>query len=613
MRRVVLSLASFFLPVFAPIGLGLFLVNRLLKPKLRTQAAWLWLSVVLLIPVPFQLANSVPWWLLAELVLIFFLGHVLKTERRPLLYGLSAALGLMLVMGLIDRQASKRLWVDSANPPSVLDSFSGISHLKSDTAKRQGRHWTVGKEWDLEGSSLVELSFDARLAQGQIGWDWYRYNPAYTLSRRDGELITKVIPAAGDFQSISREVYTGLPLAHRSFRAIVRLRAETTNTSAALILQENGANYRGQRQLINVTSSWQSFDIRWDAPESIEQKSIRLLISDVVVPFEVDGGYIEEFIDGHWQRLKAEPVGLVVRPIVDARRQDTPSKRFLPTEDWQSFSFSLDTPDISRLRLAMQIEGGLDIDLRNIKLNAQDGEALPLASRTALWFPQANLAGHTGLVVSYLIALLSPNIFFAMLSLGLGFVFIFLTASRAAWLTMIVASLVFLAITVKRRWLRLGLLVLLAAMSLAVLGRSLFSTNNVSRFEIWELAWIHMWSRPLFGIGEAQFSLAWQDAFPLDTRDVPPHAHNLWLEFGSSYGIPGFVAIIAMTAVLMYLAWRWGAWRGLALTGAVLCLNLFDFSFFYAGVLMPLILGLNLMREESLAAHARGDSAPPSL
>jgi O-antigen ligase len=122
--------------------------------------------------------------------------------------------------------------------------------------------------------------------------------------------------------------------------------------------------------------------------------------------------------------------------------------------------------------------------------------------------------------------------------------------------------------------------------------------NPISRWDIWQVALQALLAYPLTGLGTQPF-ISFMAGLDFPRHLIATHAHNLWLQFGAAYGIPGLLAALWLTGGLLGLAWRWGRWRGLGLVVPVMIMQLFDYTLFYAGVLFPLILGLNALRDNA--------------
>jgi putative inorganic carbon (HCO3(-)) transporter len=87
----------------------------------------------------------------------------------------------------------------------------------------------------------------------------------------------------------------------------------------------------------------------------------------------------------------------------------------------------------------------------------------------------------------------------------------------------------------------------------AVLG--LDSTGNVfGRLELWSRAMFMLQDFPYTGIGLGLFEPMVAALYPvfLNSTDAPlPHSHNLYLQMGVDYGIPGFVAFVGLVVTAL--------------------------------------------------------------
>lgn len=639
------SAATFALALFAPLGLALFALRAWLRRAPPRLARGWWLAAALLLPLPFQwLAGRTGLELAAQALLLALLFWLLQAERRALARGLGAALLVLLAAALPLQARSAQLWLDALQPPPLTAQLRGESYLAP-----QPNYRAVGKAWRLDpATERVRLSFEARLASGEPGWEWYAYDPQFRLAPAvdaAGERFTRVEvpPADAPLRNISREFDTGRPLGGRTFRARLELRSprpqrteserqrESSGCTGA-ILQENGGRYRGSCEALALGPEWQAVEIDWQAPSNIAVSNIRLLLADLPDDFEVRGGTIEELRGDTWAPLAPlEPTGASVRPALPGqRRQARPSYAFTPTPSWQAHSVTLDLSDAAEresLKIDAQLEGGLGLELRGVRLESlTPGTAAPRPQpyrRSALWFPQANLAGHSVATLGLALAAVGfsgPALLGgALLALPL----VLLSGSRAA-LAAALLGLLGLSGLLYRSWRQRALLAGLALLALGlaapwapnVLGRfqTFAASNEVSRPQIWARAWQAFQEHPIFGLGEDGFAAYWRVSGAPDTRVPPPHAHDLWLQFAASYGLPGLVGILLFTGGLLALAWRWGRWRGLGLAVPVLAMNVFDYTLFYAGVLYPLVLGLNALRGARLdggAASGNNEKAGP--
>lgn len=78
-------------------------------------------------------------------------------------------------------------------------------------------------------------------------------------------------------------------------------------------------------------------------------------------------------------------------------------------------------------------------------------------------------------------------------------------------------------------------------------------------------------------------------------NELPVHAHNWWLQQGVAHGIPGIVAAMWFSLVLLWIAWRAGRWRGAILVMGVLALQVFDVTLLHWSVFSPLVLSVNAL------------------
>jgi len=192
-----------------------------------------------------------------------------------------------------------------------------------------------------------------------------------------------------------------------------------------------------------------------------------------------------------------------------------------------------------------------------------------------LAFPFLNSSGFTANLVAGALAPVLPVAFVwawsqtrwkRALALALALFFfgvIVLTQSRGAILGSVVAGAILLL------W-RAPRLIWLAAVVGAAAAVALFwlgpanvaegllvsdSTNTAaSRLELWQRA-LYIWQDfPFTGIGLGTFAQVVPVLYPLFLNDpaLPiPHAHNLYLQMGVDFGLPGFVAFVgSVTAAL---------------------------------------------------------------
>jgi hypothetical protein len=612
-------LATFGLAIFLPLSLILFSFLRLKNPqRLQLWFPWLYVWVALLFPAVFQLfAGHFSVWLITQFLLSLSVSFILVNYSK---WGLLLSLVVILVALITSWEQSRHSWTDSTTTPQFNNMVRGISVLENSASTY---YRAIGKSWHTSpGKKQIQLSFAARSLTDEPTWEWYRYNLDYILEPfmdNSGDDALHVTPpeSANKSHYITREVFTGQPLANRIFRATVSLRSEipqSTQGCDGIVLQENGGTYRGQCQAVNLNHEWQTFETIWQAPEGIETQNLRVVLLNLASPYDVKGLRLEEKINGIWQQITPlEPAGIVLRPqIANVRRQELPSFVFVPGTKWQTYThtFDLTVPD-HKLSFVFQLQGGAALELRNIRLqNAVTQQRLkPFTfTRLPLWFTQANLAGHTIAMLGLALTVAFRSIGIKVLIVVLTLAAISFTGSRAAFLAALLGMcwLLLLSIKVKPRVFMTALIVLVA---LAIFSwntdlgltrvLNLEDENSVKRVEIWKVAWQGFLENPWTGIGEDSdaFIKYWQSN-PAAPTQIANHAHNFWLHFAITYGISGLIASLWISIGLFHLAWRWGKTQGIGIVLAMFVMNFLDYSLFYSSFLGLFVLTINTFNPE---------------
>ncbi|MFN2251653.1 MAG: O-antigen ligase family protein [Anaerolineae bacterium] len=129
-----------------------------------------------------------------------------------------------------------------------------------------------------------------------------------------------------------------------------------------------------------------------------------------------------------------------------------------------------------------------------------------------------------------------------------------LTQSRGAWLALVVALAAMAAL--RRTW--LAGLVAIGSIAAVVVGWSI-TYGTQSRLELWRATTAMLRDSPLAGIGLNTFPLVYGQDPAYSGYYVYQgyaHAHNLVLQAGLDYGVPGLVAVAGLHAALAWAAWR---------------------------------------------------------
>ncbi len=142
-----------------------------------------------------------------------------------------------------------------------------------------------------------------------------------------------------------------------------------------------------------------------------------------------------------------------------------------------------------------------------------------------------------------------------------------LTQSRGAWLGIIAALGVLVALRWRRGWLALPLATVAAGLVAWQIGFGRVADAMLAsqalggadqRVEIWSRALYMLQDFPFTGVGMGSFRQAANLLYPffLAGPDAEiPHAHNLFLQVGVDLGVPGLVAWLALLILVCVCAW----------------------------------------------------------
>ena len=533
-----------------------------------------------------------------------------------------AAIALLAVGLLVERQTASHTWHAFGDEGVIGERFIGFFRGWETLVNREDiRVWS--RFWSIPPHRQgLRIDLEARLEVGQPGSEWHLFSPEFVLEYHsdEGTPFTRVHTPAGGGSQITRRINTEAPIAGRTFRARLELRAPealSTTGCQGILLREVRGGYLGECLAVDLTPVWQPFELVWTPPAEAQSPIIRIELRIPSIWYDVRRVSLEEYVAGEWLPIEPlEPTGVwfsLALPGVE--RAFWPSRGFIPTDTWQTYSLDFSTArleGLGHLRTEVRVEDGLSVAVRNVRVATLSGEAttpLPSPPRQQLWYGDQNLAGHSMAVAGLVLVSAAQSGGLGLVGALVSLTAVFFTASRAAWLALLVGLpwlLWWACRPAQRGWVFGALIVMigavLAAFGTDALGRlqvwQLAEGNTVPRTEIWGFAWDTLTAQPFAGVGEQGFVSAWQAQHPDDRREVPTHAHNLWLQFGAAYGVPGLLAALWLSAGLLVIAWRWGRWRGLGLVVPVLMMQVFDYTLFYAGVLFPLILGLNMLRGE---------------
>lgn len=627
MIRWASALSSALLAVVPVIGVVAMALRTLLtRDTSRSRIRWsLVLGATLLLPVPFQLATGQSATVLvAQAFFAAFMVFVCGGERRGVVVGFLGALAMLLVGGyLFTKWTAPLLHSEGAGLGTYI---SGKSRLGPGPM-----YWSTAKEWRVDPElELVEVAMELRLTHGEPGADWYRYNPDMTIEPCEGPSGTGCsgvgVPISADDAgplNISRELDTGRSLGGRTFRLVASLRSETTQNTegcAGLVLQENGGAYRGQCQPVALGPDWSQYEVEWTAPRAIAGSELRVLVSDIRSDYEIANVIVQEFVDGGWVELgPLEPKGLQIGIRNQGMsRQDSDVRTIVPAEEWQVHRVLLDSAGLTGngiLRLNFQTEGMIGVELRNLSIQPVGGgnRLRPVAERRwDLGFGQANLFGHSVATTGAAVMSLSESLPIQGLALVGAGVLVLKSGSRAALLALALFTLLHLFLFRRKG---AGLVVLAVAI-ISVAGLYLFAPSALQRFTSFEdgnvvprsqirtVALAAMAEQPISGLGDEAFADFWISESGGWPNQAPSHAHNFVLQQAAQYGVPGLVAALTFLVLLARYCWVRRRWKGLVLLAPVLVMSFFDYTLFFAGVLGPLLVAMQVVPGEDRLVRA---------
>jgi hypothetical protein len=592
---------AFLLGVFPPAGLLLAAAMTLLHRTSWFTRAWilLWLGFGLPLAL-YQLIlgrNSSA----LEIALLSGAGlaasGLLWIKRQHVVIGLTWSLALLSFLAIINVALDSFTWSNTRIGQSALSSLTSLEGSKT-------RRWLIPN-----GTDNPQLSFAVRTLGGTQGLSWYRSHPAIKLSHDLEDSFTDISFPGHLDPYVMRWVDTEEPLGGRVFQASIELRSEEpipSNGKRGLWLQVWDKESAPSAVLpIATSNSWSNFTLTWTVPPEVSDSVIRLALNDFDgLSIDVRNVRLQEFRGGAWVELSPlSPTGLTATLETGgtARRLSV-----LPTIDMKHYTLSLEGDSANWASVTFVAEGDTRVKLSDIKVNLASGPIWPwpMFKREQLWYTDPNLMGHSITIIGLVLLMLSVPTTGILSYSGATLLLVGLTGSRTAWLAASIGVL--WTLVMARRLQAVRIILMLGALSIGVvsllglenLGRLASLTQDVttSRSLIWSTAWQALLERPLQGLGSSGFAGYFQEAQATSSNEPISHAHNLWLHFAASYGIPGILAILWLTGGLTWLSWQHGRWRGLSLIIPIFILNCFDLTFFFHGALYPVILGLNTLQ-----------------
>jgi hypothetical protein len=471
------------------------------------------------------------------------------------------------------------------------------------------------REWDITTPTTAQLSFRAKTqnqnAQDIWGFSMLSFTTNWTDSPQGGFLRVQV-PVGGD-PYLYRSVATPIPISVQRFRATVQMRARVPiarQGCRGIWLQENGGTYAAQCFPVALSPQWETFSFEWQPPETAISRSIRVVINDFDgLEFDIRNLKIELQQAKKWQELTPlEPTGAGL--YLDWQGRDKNAiQPYIPLRVdgiWHEYSISVNLQTATKLTLNLYFQPEFQAELQDVKLKLVEfGLPTPRALlikpfRSAIWYGDPNLAGHSLLALSLFTVLLAPSVWIGLLGLLMGLLGIFFTESRTAWLTagFGLPLLLWFALTKNQRsWflVTISILILLFVLTggAGFLGRlATLDQSEVTRQSVWYVALKSIRQHPFSGVSAMDFAQTYEKAYPQNKGSVVKHAHNFWLQMGVRFGIFGLAGSLLLTIMILWFAWNFGLWHGIAFVMPFFLMNMFDYSLGHIGVWIPLMIGL---------------------
>jgi hypothetical protein len=586
--------------------------------------AWIFIPPSILTLVSSMIAGRLPDTLsFGSQMAVLFLSACVWISPRLLSRLLFTVLLLATGLGTTAWIVSGSVWQHSEKTTSLELLSAGIV----DTVEQSGiRRWEIP-----EGAKEFELTFEARATDVTSRSSWIISQPTINVQQREenGTRFSRISNPTGGDPYIMRYFDLGKPVGGRRFKVLLEMRASEDVAESAcrgiwLQVWHRGGGARCQS--VALGPEWRTYSNTWQAPEEAKSQIIRVVLNDFDgVTYDVRNVKLFIACGAEWCRLAPlVPEAPYVR-INGSAAEPAATASFLVGTTWRevkvSFPRSRLDDDASFVTAEVVAASGTDVQTRNVDLVADEVSLTPVRNNTrqSFFFPHPNLAGHSLGVMGLVLLPLGVSAVGKLTIASVTLLAVFLTGSRAAWLAVILGITALLWLTFRRRvWIFL-VLALLAASALLMsednFGRlSILAFDNSDhghRLQIWA-AYARLFSENLLtGIGgsSSAFASGWKDLGITLLPEPPGHAHNVWLQFAAGYGSFGLAAIVWLTAGLTWLAQRRGGKRGLVIIAAVFIMNVFDFTLFYSGVYIPLLVGLNSL---GAVAQERWPGRPPS-
>ena len=503
----------------------------------------------------------------------------------------------------------ERLFLPLAWYPYQTQSLLEATKLKPvilTSSKTQGIY---SRSWFFPKPSSAKLVFKAKVNTLKERDIWGASDSAFQINwiADSNRGYTRVLNPKGVDPYLYRSVATKLPLAGQHFRVKIQMRSRTNIPVVGcrgVWLQENGGSYASKCFPVALTKDWQTFCFDWIPPSQAISKSLRIVLNDFDgLELDVRNLVLEQEISSSWKSLlPIEPTGAAM--WLDWANRDKsaypPNVSLSPNGLWHEYTVETTISTPIKLSASLWLEPGFSAELKDVEwktsgLETTSPENLLIQPfRSAIWYSDPNIAGHSLAVLSLATVFLTSSIWFGSFAAIIGLIGIYFTESRTAWFALLVGLpwLLWFVLSPKQRPWFFGVIFVLgivgfSARGTEILGRlATVDQLEVTRQSIWRSAASFVLDHP-WGGSSIDFTKTYSQAHPKELVKVT-HAHNFWLQMGVRFGLLGLFISIVLTLALVRFFWLRDGWRALALLLPILGMNIFDYSFDNLGVWLPI-------------------------
>lgn len=597
---IALSLFWPIVPVILATVIGLLWRRAAISPA--WIVTWGAFALVLLLGIPSSASPGSNLAFAGSAVLAIVGAALYKLNSKLLAQALAAVLIGAFSYGAVDWTLSATGWQRIQTGERIWSGPDGWLTVQSTSAET----FTIRRHWALSNSmGQLEVALRARSTGEHSKWSWRRSNPGTSLMPQ-GSMGAAVWTPAEPNEWISRSVGGLSSLDGRTFRAsfeVYVLHESSGRVCGSLFVAIAGGGSRAQsNRCLSEERSEIGVTLNVEGDTDATQINFGLSGFPAGTSIVIADGRLEEVVGGATRPLGVPaPLGFAVRLGFEGRARQEYRFDLPGSETEYQLQFEVPANRLVRFWTDIAVEAGSKLELADFSVDTEGGRAAPSlrSARVNFGAPHANLAGHSlALTASILVAIGTRRM--RLLAILLGPLVVGFTGSRAGFVALLGAVIVDLvwrfsnkssAEASRRSW-RLGVLFVLGSMLLVALIFGLLDGRIIAidglgasnRMEIYRTA-LEEIVRSGGQVGKELPGIGAMD----EVTSGANHAHNLWLELWLRFGALGLLAVSVLTVGLLITMFRPERRRsGAVIAVCLLLANVFDFSLFYQGVLVPL-------------------------